>query len=753
MRSGRFTAVCLGLLLLIAASPWLSGDEARAQEGKEQRIALVIGNTGYQSGALATPANDAGLIAQTLQAAGFDVIGARDLEGDNLRQTLRDFLEKARAAGPETVAFVYLAGHGVQFEGDNYFVPVDARVERDTDVPVQAIRLSDYLRPLAALPLKARFIVLDTARDNAYSAFGNPLASGLALVEPETGSIVAFNAAPGTIAAEGAGPYGAYAQALAEMIRDGGLAHDLVFERVRLRVSDITQGATIPWHGGKIDPAFFFFERAADAPTPVVHADFVERRAKPIRSFQPEEAFLAALDRDTLGGYTEFLETYPAHQLAQRARAISATRREAIVWRRTCSADTADAYWTYLDRYPKGPHAWDARRRLRRLAAEAEPPPVFTRLIYDVPPPPDEEFVYIERRVILYSDSFYGFAPLPRPLLYLLPLRPADFVVLVAPYAVSQAYVLPTPVYVPVAHWVKPHHLVKAPPDNALFKNIHKPVVPTLAQPKADGPGAPGQPPPANAVEASKNGSGLGPIAGAVAVGLAAAALKVALPPGVAKKAAAAGGAGPGLAAGAPPLPKAQSPVKSSAPVGLPIPGQGGLPSAPGLPKTGPATVTGQPPIKPGTLAQPLPLPTPPLPPAKADPAKPGAPAVGAPTATRDAQRDREQATLEQQRRNLARKSVQRARERAAERLKEKKPAIEEKPRKAQHEQPRSRARVEQGTSEEKKRAQHQAATKIAVERQKAVVKSAETKRRVEPVKEVKPPPRKCGGPGLPACP
>src|SRR5262247_3113770 len=90
----------------------------------EKRIALVIGNAAYQAGALNTPANDAGLVAQTLQAAGFDVVGARDLDQDSLRRALRDFLDTAQNAGPDTVAFIYLAGYGVQLEGENYFVPV-----------------------------------------------------------------------------------------------------------------------------------------------------------------------------------------------------------------------------------------------------------------------------------------------------------------------------------------------------------------------------------------------------------------------------------------------------------------------------------------------------------------------------------------------------------------------------------------------------------------------------------------------------
>jgi uncharacterized caspase-like protein len=116
------------ILVLLALMPafGLAGGAAHA----EKRIALVIGNAGYQTGALNTPANDAGLIAQTLQASGFDVVGARDLDQDSLRRAFRDFLDKASASGPDTVAFVYLAGYGLQLEAENYFVPIDARIAR-----------------------------------------------------------------------------------------------------------------------------------------------------------------------------------------------------------------------------------------------------------------------------------------------------------------------------------------------------------------------------------------------------------------------------------------------------------------------------------------------------------------------------------------------------------------------------------------------------------------------------------------------
>src|SRR5436853_1048932 len=124
------------LLLLFSTLPGLLGSAAAQQQ--EKRIAFVVGNGAYAKAPLATAANDAGLIAQTLQAAGFDVVGARDLDQDTLRRTLHDFFDKAAASGPDTVAFVYLSGYGVQLEGENCFVPVDAKIARDTDVSIEA---------------------------------------------------------------------------------------------------------------------------------------------------------------------------------------------------------------------------------------------------------------------------------------------------------------------------------------------------------------------------------------------------------------------------------------------------------------------------------------------------------------------------------------------------------------------------------------------------------------------------------------
>jgi uncharacterized caspase-like protein len=578
----------------------------------EKRLALVVGNSGYQVGALATPANDAGLVAQTLQAAGFDVVGARDLDQDSLRRAFRDFLDKATGAGADTVAFIYVSGYGVQLEGENYFVPVDAKIARDADVAAEAIRLSDYIRPLAALKLKASIVVLDAARANPFAKSGPPLAGGLALVEPEPGVLIAFNAAPGTVAPEGQGPYGPYAQALAEMMREGGLPLAGVFDRARLRVNDVTKGAEVPWYASKVETSLVFFERASDAPPPAVSSEQVAAmRARPMRDLGAQDAYVAALERDTLQGYLDFLAAYPDDPMAARVRAIVAARREAITWRRTRVVDTPPAYWSYLRRYPEGPHAADAHRRLAFLAAAFEPPPSFAAIAYDLPPPPPEEIVYIRRPVLVFDDPVFAFAPPPPPPVIFLAPPPPEFVVLAPPPPPVALFVLPMPVYRPVPVWVSPPAYVAPPPNNVIYNNVHNTVVVnnvtntvTITNPSGQtqtmppaAAMAPAAQPAAVSTQAAPSQAAPAPAAPAPAASLA-----PSLPPSVAQKAATLQPQSPqaGAQPNAPASAATQPPQR-----GQPLPGMKGqpLPSATGTPATGtsvtPATPSAA--ITPGT--------------------------------------------------------------------------------------------------------------------------------------------------------
>src|SRR6516162_939120 len=620
IRTFSFLSLCL---LLMSAFPALLGSAAAQQSAaQEKRIALVVGNGAYAKAPLPTGANDAGLIAQTLQAAGFDVIGARDLDADSLRKSFRDFLQKVEASPADTVAFVYLAGYGVQLAGENYFIPVDATVNRDTDIPVEGLRISDYTRQLAAVPLKASVIVLDAARQQPFIDGGNPIASGLALVDASPNMLIAFNAAPGTVAPSESGNYGVYAQALAEMIRSGGLTLPEVFDRMRLRVSENTKGAQIPWDAQKIQAPFTFFDRAPDAPPVQGTPDQVAAiRERPMRDLGAQDAYTAAIARDTMQGYEDFLAAYPGDPLARRVRAILAARREAITWRRTYLADTPEAYWSYSRRYPRGPHAWDARRRLAILTAPLEPPPAFDVIDYDIPPPPPEEVDFVDRPVFYFGDPEFDFVPPPPPPIYYLPPPPPDFVILappVVPIVAVGLFSLPQPVFVPIPVHCSPPAYVAPPPNNIIFNNIHNTtvintVINNPAPAAALAPGAPAQ--------------ALGQRAGAAAM------VGPSLPPAVAQRASLIqqGRLPPPPSAsinvtarpGTPgAMPANRTPSSNAAPQGSTIPRQNALPGMGGTPL--PSTGRGTAPLvtAPGTAA-PNAAPPPPLSPSPSTAALP----------------------------------------------------------------------------------------------------------------------------------
>jgi uncharacterized caspase-like protein len=429
----------------------------------EQRFALVVGNAQYRTGALATPANDAGLVADALTAAGFAVTGAADLDQATLRETFQDFINQVSAAGPDAVALVYLSGYGLQFNGDNYFVPVDANIQRDTDVPLQALRVSDFTQSLAALPAKVKIVILDAARQNPFAQAGNPLASGLALVDPVPGMAIAYNTAPGTVGPNEPGPYGAYATALTEMIAAGGLSLDDIFARVRLRVSDLTQGAEIPWYASGINSPFFMTELQAGAPPPPSVTPYADIRGRPLRDFgNVDNAYAAVLAWDTIDGYQQFLALYPNSPYAQRVAAMLAVRREEIIWRKCIGYDTPQAYWSYLRRYPHGPHSWDARRRLAILRAGLEPPPNFAFVDFGVPPPPSAELVIFDRPVLVFGGR--GWAPPPPPPRMFLPPRPHEFAVLPPPPRPSGRFALPLPGPRVIPVFVRPPSAVRPPP-------------------------------------------------------------------------------------------------------------------------------------------------------------------------------------------------------------------------------------------------------------------------------------------------
>src|SRR5215470_8478375 len=180
----------------------------------ENRMALVIGNSNYTTvTALPNPAHDAKAMAKFLASAGFQVMQAPNLTQADMRRTIGNFAGMVAERGPDTVALVFYAGHGLQVDGENYLVPIDASIQREADVPLQATRLADVMNALAAVPSKSRIIILDACRNNPFSDINKTSGRGLAIVDAPTGSLVSYSTAPGTEAQDGDGANSPYTTA------------------------------------------------------------------------------------------------------------------------------------------------------------------------------------------------------------------------------------------------------------------------------------------------------------------------------------------------------------------------------------------------------------------------------------------------------------------------------------------------------------------------------------------------------------
>jgi hypothetical protein len=222
-----------------------------------KRVALVLGNSAYQSVAkLPNPVNDGAAIAATLTSAGFDVVDSRhDLAAAETRRALRDFADRARDAD---IAVVYYAGHGIEVDGTNYLIPVDAKLERDTDVYDEAFSLERVL--LAIEPAKQlRLVILDACRDNPFAKImkrtvaTRAIGQGLAKVEPASpNTLIAYAAKAGSTAADGDSRNSPFTSALVKHITTPGLDVRKAFGFVRDDVLKNTSNRQEPYVYGSL---------------------------------------------------------------------------------------------------------------------------------------------------------------------------------------------------------------------------------------------------------------------------------------------------------------------------------------------------------------------------------------------------------------------------------------------------------------------------------------------------------------------
>ncbi len=263
----------------------------------DKNIALVIGNSVYRNvSRLPNAANDATAMAKALKEVGFGIVESRlDLGVAEMKRALRDFSDRTKDAD---VALVYFAGHGIEVDGTNYLLPVDARLERDLDVEDEGVSLDRVLRTLDPAK-RLRLVILDACRDNPFASTmkltqgKRSVSRGLARVEPASSdTLVAFAAKAGSTAAEGNGPNSPFTTALLKHIATPGLDLRIAFGRVRDDVLRATNNRQEPFVYGSLGG-----DTIALVPPPVdpnieVRRDF--EVAAQMGTKQAWESFLAA---------------------------------------------------------------------------------------------------------------------------------------------------------------------------------------------------------------------------------------------------------------------------------------------------------------------------------------------------------------------------------------------------------------------------------------------------------------------------
>lgn len=236
----------------------------------EKRVALVVGNSSYQNVTrLDNPRNDASLMAETLTALGFALIGNRaqlDLDKAALDNAVQSFGRQVQGAD---VALFYYAGHGVQVSGQNYLVPINANPTREADVDFQMVDVNLVLRQMHGSGTKLNMVILDACRNNPFGTRGLRAADGgLAQMRAPEGTLISYATQPGSIAQDGGGANSPYTQALAATIREPGLDIFQTFNRVGLAVKRATGGSQQPWvSSSPIDGTFYFVAPSAPLPS------------------------------------------------------------------------------------------------------------------------------------------------------------------------------------------------------------------------------------------------------------------------------------------------------------------------------------------------------------------------------------------------------------------------------------------------------------------------------------------------------
>jgi tol-pal system protein YbgF len=278
----------------------------------ERRVALVIGNSAYESmGMLPNPLNDAQDIAAALGGMGFNVTLGKDVDEDQFAELLDNFTSIAQGAD---VALVYYAGHGIQFQNENFLVPVDARLKTRLSLKRETLSLSDisdavrgavtsliFIDACRSFPLEGTFFTSAVERITPVR--------GLAPIEPSPNSFIAFSASAGQTAADGFTRNSPFASALLEFLPRPGLEIAGVFTLVASQVRDTTGGAQIPQSWANLSIPLMLVAPRDDAVASTTGGPSEEERL-----------YLMAREVGTTSAYRSFIARFPGGFFAELAK-------------------------------------------------------------------------------------------------------------------------------------------------------------------------------------------------------------------------------------------------------------------------------------------------------------------------------------------------------------------------------------------------------------------------------------------------
>ncbi len=300
-RLAAFSGLFMAALLLQATASAATGDK---------RIALVIGNSAYQHAThLPNPRNDAAAFAQTLRGSDFEVIEGIDLPKQKMEELIDQFTERAYDA---QVALIFYAGHGMQVDGNNYLIPVDAELTSAAQLRTRTVQMDSLIKALPIDPAIG-IILIDACRDNplarSFAASLPPtrsatVNSGLAAIQTTTagdgtgGLLIGYATDPGAVALDGDGQNSPYTSALVRHLATPGVNVQSALTRVRGDVVSATGGRQRPWFNASLGREVFLAGEAA--PVPAVGATEVSALAPNAgaASMQPGVAAVQPVDKD-----------------------------------------------------------------------------------------------------------------------------------------------------------------------------------------------------------------------------------------------------------------------------------------------------------------------------------------------------------------------------------------------------------------------------------------------------------------------